>query len=131
MEEKQKKQSPEIEAEAQPIDKIKQTRSFGFLLSFAALMVLSFMVAVDASALSNVLPIISLSLDMTAIETFWTGTSFLLASSIFQLCVASFSEVLGRKSMMYTTLVLFFVGSVVGIYCNDVVLWQYHRSIIW
>lgn len=100
--------------DAEPTENTKQTRSSGFILAFAALMVLSFMAAIDASALSNILPIMSLSLDVSAIETFWMGTSFLLASSVFQLLCGSFSEIFGRKNMVYTTLFFFFVGSLVA-----------------
>ena len=49
----------------------------------------------------------------TAIEAFWSGTSFLLASTVFQPSFASFSHIFGRKPMIMTAMVLFTVGCIV------------------
>ncbi len=68
-----------------------------FFLAFAALMTLALAVSIDATSLSVALPIISSALDGTALEAFWSGTSFLLASTVLQPTVASLSNIFGRK----------------------------------
>ena len=73
----------------------KPTREF--LLAFGALMTISLAVAFDATSLSVALPTISSALGGTALEAFWSGTSFLLASTVLQPTVASLSNIFGRK----------------------------------
>lgn len=50
----------------------------------------------------------------SAIEAFWAGTSFLLASAVFQPVIGSFSDVFGRKSMILLSLAFFGVGAIVA-----------------
>ena len=73
----------------------KPTREF--LLAFSALCVLSLAVAFDATSISVALPIMSSALGGTALEAFWSGTSFLLASTVLQPTVAALSNIFGRK----------------------------------
>ena len=49
----------------------------------------------------------------SAVEAFWSGTSFLLASTIFQPILGSLSGIFGRKWLIHFSLLLFLVGSVV------------------
>ncbi|KAL8798365.1 MAG: hypothetical protein Q9182_006729 [Xanthomendoza sp. 2 TL-2023] len=81
-------------------------------LAFMTLAVITMMVALDGTSLSVALPVISLDLGGTAIEAFWSGTSFLLCSTIFQPSFASFSHIFGRKPMILTGLA-FFAGGVI------------------
>lgn len=50
----------------------------------------------------------------TAIQAFWCGTSFLLTSTVFQPSWASFSHIIGRKSVLLTALLLFTIGTIVA-----------------
>lgn len=68
-----------------------------FLLAFIALCTLTLAVAFDATTLSVALPQISVALNGTALEAFWSGTSFLLATTVFQPTLASLSNIFGRK----------------------------------
>lgn len=90
-------QSPEISPpeEAQPV--FKPTR--GFLLAFASICITTLAAALDATSLSIALPIITEKLKGTAIEAFWSGTSFLLTSAVFQPVIAGLSHVFGRKEV--------------------------------
>ena len=72
----------------------------GFYLIFISLMVITLAAALDATSLSVALPIISQKLNGTAIEAFWSGTSFLLTSTVFQPVYASFSHIFGRKPIV-------------------------------
>ncbi|KAL2865207.1 major facilitator superfamily-domain-containing protein [Aspergillus lucknowensis] len=83
------------------------------ILVFLTLTVLTLMVALDGTSISVALPIITRDLKGTAIEAFWSGTSFLLASTVFQPNFASLSGIFGRRPLVMVALTLFFVGTVV------------------
>ncbi|KAH8899443.1 major facilitator superfamily transporter [Thozetella sp. PMI_491] len=85
-----------------------------FFLAFLALCTLSLAVAFDATSLSVALPTISNALGGTALEAFWSGTSFLLSSTVLQPSLASLSNIFGRKYMIYISIVMFAAGSLVA-----------------
>jgi hypothetical protein len=70
-----------------------------FYLAFLALCVVTLTIALDATSLSVALPIVSTALGGTALEAFWSGTSFLLSSTVFQPSIASLSDIFGRKNV--------------------------------
>ncbi|KAE8362114.1 major facilitator superfamily domain-containing protein [Aspergillus caelatus] len=84
------------------------------LLVFLALSVLSLMAALDGTSVSVALPIMSEDLHGTAIESFWTGTSFLLTSTVFEPSFANLSNVFGRRPVILFSILLFFVGALVS-----------------
>ncbi|KAK1529053.1 major facilitator superfamily transporter [Colletotrichum costaricense] len=90
-----------------------------FLLAFSALCAIALAVAFDATTLSVALPTMSVALGGTALEAFWSGTSFLLASTVLQPTVAGLSNIFGRKALVYVSALLFAVGSIVGALAND------------
>ncbi|KAK1510935.1 major facilitator superfamily transporter [Colletotrichum tamarilloi] len=90
-----------------------------FLLAFSALCAIALAVAFDATTLSVALPTMSVALGGTALEAFWSGTSFLLASTVLQPTVAGLSNIFGRKALVYVSALLFAVGSVVGALANN------------
>jgi len=59
-------------------------------------------------------PIIAAQLHGSAIEAFWTGTSFRLTTTVFQPSYACFARVFGRKPMIMLALVLFTAGSIIA-----------------
>ncbi|KAL2829452.1 major facilitator superfamily domain-containing protein [Aspergillus cavernicola] len=83
------------------------------ILAFFTLSVLTLMVALDGTSISVALPIITQDLKGSAIEAFWSGTSFLLASTVFQPSFATLSGIFGRRPLVLVGLTLFFVGTVV------------------
>lgn len=68
-----------------------------FLLAFLSLQVIISAVAIESTSLPAALPIMSADLGGTALQAFWAGTGFLLASNVIQPTVASMSHILGRK----------------------------------
>ncbi|KAL8730754.1 MAG: hypothetical protein Q9166_003824 [cf. Caloplaca sp. 2 TL-2023] len=86
-------------------------------------------VALDGTSLSVALPIISEDLGGTAIEAFWSGTSFLLCSTIFQPSFASFSHIFGRKPMILTGLGFFVIGAIVAAVAKDFTVLLVGRSL--
>ncbi|KAL5596797.1 uncharacterized protein BROUX77_006745 [Berkeleyomyces rouxiae] len=85
-----------------------------FVLAFAALMSLAMAVALDATTLSVALPTMSRQIGGTALQAFWSGTSFLLASTVVQPTVAALSSAFGRKNLIYIAIVFFFAGSLIA-----------------
>ncbi|KAJ5238343.1 hypothetical protein N7468_002962 [Penicillium chermesinum] len=82
------------------------------VLAFFTLAVLALMAALDGTSLSVALPAIAKALKGTAIEAFWSGTSFLLCSTVFQPSFASLSCIFGRRPMVLVSLLMFFIGTV-------------------
>lgn len=68
-----------------------------FLLAFMSLQVIVAAVAIESTSLPAALPVLSSELGGTALEAFWAGTSYLLASTVIQPTVASMSHILGRR----------------------------------
>ncbi|EZG18478.1 MFS multidrug transporter [Trichophyton rubrum] len=98
-------------------------------LIFLTLSVLTLMVALDGTSISVALPIIASKLHGSAIEAFWSGTSFLLCSTVFQPSFASFSNIFGRKPMTLIALTFFFVGTLVSGLSNNFTQMLVGRSI--
>lgn len=71
-----------------------------FYCALLSLCTVIIVVALDATSLSVALPIISEDLGGTAIEAFWCGTSFLIASTVFQPNFASLSHIFGRRPLV-------------------------------
>jgi len=66
--------------------------------------------------------IIATDLNATAIQAFWCGTSFLLCSTVFQPTWASFSHIIGRKSVLLVALFLFTGGTIVASIARTITL---------
>ncbi|KAI8964625.1 putative MFS transporter [Daldinia sp. FL1419] len=85
-----------------------------FLLAFMSLLTIVSAVAIESTSLPTALPIMSAELGGTALQAFWSGTSFLLASTVIQPTVASMSHILGRKIMLYVSSAGFVGGSLIA-----------------
>ncbi|KAJ5765774.1 hypothetical protein N7520_005333 [Penicillium odoratum] len=99
------------------------------VLVFFTLAVLTLMAALDGTSLSVALPTISQELDGTAIEAFWSGTSFLLTSTVFQPSFASFSNMFGRRAMILVAILFFCVGAIVAAVAKNFTYMLVGRSI--
>ncbi|OGE50913.1 hypothetical protein PENARI_c015G03751 [Penicillium arizonense] len=99
------------------------------ILVFFTLSVLTLMAALDGTSLSVALPDIAKELNGTAIEAFWSGTSFLLCSTVFQPSFASFSNIFGRRPMILIALVFFCVGAIISAIANNFTYMLVGRSI--
>jgi sugar phosphate permease len=100
-----------------------------FYLAFLSLTTITLMVALDATSLSVALPIMARALGGSAMQAFWSGTSFLLTSTVFQPVIGSFSEIFGRKPMLYASLALFGAGAIIAALAHDFNLVLVGRSI--
>lgn len=77
------------------------------------LAVCSLVVALDGTILVSVLPVLATDLGGTTVETFWTGTSYLLAHSVLQPFIASLSDIFGRQELLVPSILFFIIGSIV------------------
>ncbi|KIW07815.1 uncharacterized protein PV09_01735 [Verruconis gallopava] len=100
-----------------------------FKLAFSSLSVVTLMVALDATSLSVALPVMAKALGGSAIEAFWSGTSFLLTSTVFQPVLGNFSHIFGRKPLILGSLVLFGIGAIVAAVANNFTVILVGRSI--
>lgn len=82
-------------------------------LIMASISTAAFVVALDASILVCVLPTLATALNGDANETFWAGTSYLLANAALQPTLAALSDIFGRREVLIPCLILFIVGSAV------------------
>ncbi|KAI2612326.1 putative MFS transporter [Hypoxylon fragiforme] len=85
-----------------------------FLLAFMSLLTIVSAVAIEATSLPTALPIMSAELGGTALQAFWSGTSFLLASTVIQPTIASMSHIVGRRMMLYVSSAGFVGGSLIA-----------------
>ncbi|KAI9045890.1 MFS general substrate transporter [Aspergillus affinis] len=83
-------------------------------LIFFTLAVLTLMVSLDGTSISVALPEMAAELNGSAMEAFWSGTSFLLCSTVFQPSTATLSNIFGRRPLIIISIVFFFVGALVA-----------------
>ncbi|KAI0126722.1 putative MFS transporter [Xylariales sp. AK1849] len=93
-------------AEFKPDTKLK--------LAFLALMVLTFMVAINDSALAVALPVVAKDLNGTTLEAFWAGTGFLLTEAIFLAPLGTLSHTFGRLAVLNFSTVMFLIGTIIA-----------------
>jgi MFS family permease len=65
----------------------------------------------------------------TAIEAFWSGTSYLLTSTVIQPVIGSFSHIFGRKPLVLVSIAFFAVGIIIASVANNFTVILVGRSI--
>ncbi|KAH7162571.1 major facilitator superfamily domain-containing protein [Dactylonectria estremocensis] len=96
------------------VSKSVPTHGWQTYAAFGTLCLLTFIVALDSTIICVALPTIAEDINASAIEAFWCGTSFLLASTVVQPPIASLSHVFGRLPATLSSLTLFTIGSIVA-----------------
>ncbi|RPB04522.1 MFS general substrate transporter [Choiromyces venosus 120613-1] len=96
---------------------------------FLTMCIITLAAALDATSLSVALPMMSEKLHGTAIEAFWSGTSFLITATVFQPNFASLSDIFGRRSLILVALVSFTAGSIIAALANNFTIILVGRSI--
>ncbi|TGO26401.1 hypothetical protein BPAE_0060g00160 [Botrytis paeoniae] len=109
--------------------KIEFKPTTAFILAFSSICLITLAAALDATSLSIALPIITAKLGGSAIEAFWSGTSFLLTSAVSQPVIAGLSHVFGRKELLLGSAVLFGIGSILAAVAKNFTLMLVGRSI--
>ncbi|RDW87666.1 hypothetical protein BP5796_03360 [Coleophoma crateriformis] len=93
-----------------------------FMVAFASLAVISPAAALDAISLSIALPIVTEELGGTAIEAFWSGTSFLVTSAVFHITIPGLGHVIGRKQLLLCSELFFAVSSLVAVVAKNMTM---------
>ncbi|KAF6787639.1 major facilitator superfamily transporter [Colletotrichum sojae] len=105
-------EQPKDDSDAESIGGQRNTMSRKrMLLAFSALSVCLFVSFIDQTSVSTAVPAIAGDLG-TGTATSWIGTSFLIASTAFQLINGRLSDIFGRKNLLMVCLVLMAVGDV-------------------
>ncbi len=102
----------EIFAPAEEQEPPNAPKSLRFKLTVFFLCLISVIAAMDAVVVSSCLAAIAADLNSTSIQSFWLGTSFLLAQTVTIPIYGTASEILGRKWVMITGITLFLLGSI-------------------
>ena len=100
--------------------------------------VLSLVAALDSTVWVSALPVIvpnsgeeiitdspqtlAQSLNGTAVDNFWAGTSYLLISPVFQPLIAALSDTFGRRELLLVAVLFFTAGTAVA--CSSMGLLQ-------
>lgn len=87
------------------------------MIAIPALSVALFVSFIDTTSVSTSIPAISADLD-TGTATSWIGSSFLVASTAFQLINGRLSDIFGRKNCLLLCLALLAVGDI-GCGCSQ------------
>ncbi|KAF4495623.1 multidrug transporter [Fusarium agapanthi] len=96
------------------------SRVWPFYGAFGTLCLVTFIIALDSTIICVALPTIAEDIGATAIEAFWCGTSFLLASTVVQPPVASLSHIFGRRSALLASLTAFASGSIMAALAENI-----------
>ncbi|KAF5650519.1 multidrug transporter [Fusarium tjaetaba] len=96
------------------------TRGWRFYGAFGTLCLVTFIIALDSTIICVALPTIAEDVGATAIEAFWCGTSFLLASTVVQPPVASLSHIFSRRSALLASLTVFVAGSIMAALAKNI-----------
>ncbi|KAJ7179573.1 major facilitator superfamily domain-containing protein [Mycena filopes] len=86
-------------------------KSRAFYLSFVAIMVATFLSALDLTAVGTALPTIASSLNDTKGDFTWVGSAYALSSTAFIPLSGSLADALGRRPVMLLCIAFFAVGS--------------------
>lgn len=73
--------------------------------------------------------LIANDLNGTTIEAFWTGTSFLLTSAVFQPSIGAFSGIFGRMPVLLACTLFFLVGIILAAVANNFTMMLVGRAL--
>ncbi|EKM60834.1 uncharacterized protein PHACADRAFT_83878, partial [Phanerochaete carnosa HHB-10118-sp] len=71
-----------------------------------------FLATTDATIVSTILPTISSDLNASQLEYTWVGVAYMLTQTAFQPLYGKISDLLGRKTVLYSSMVVFVTGSI-------------------
>ncbi|KAJ7265870.1 Mfs1.1 [Mycena haematopus] len=94
-----------------PIPDAPPPKSRAFYLSFVAIMVATFLSAMDLTAVGTALPTIASALNDTEGDYIWVGSAYALSSTALIPLSGSLAEAFGRRPIMLICIAFFAVGS--------------------
>ncbi|KAI6080095.1 major facilitator superfamily domain-containing protein, partial [Hypoxylon rubiginosum] len=94
-------------------------RDWKRITSFAVLCLANLLCAIDGSIVSVALPVIAAALQGSALQAFWAGTSFLLASALCQPLWAELAPLFGQKTLLLVALACFTTGTCLAVLATN------------
>ncbi|GJE87743.1 MFS general substrate transporter [Phanerochaete sordida] len=82
-----------------------------FLAHFGAALTL-FLATTDATIVSTILPTISSDFNASQLEYTWVGVAYMLTQTAFQPLYGKISDLIGRKTVLYSSMLVFVTGSI-------------------
>ncbi|KAF2264421.1 MFS general substrate transporter, partial [Lojkania enalia] len=101
------------------VTKPRERKHYSFYLSILMLAMIALIVVWDVTALSLALPVIADQLHGTNFQSFWASIAFILGIAVTQPIYASISDVVGRKYVLYASIILFGIGSIIFATASD------------
>ncbi|KAJ6463213.1 major facilitator superfamily domain-containing protein [Mycena vitilis] len=92
-------------------EEISTRKSRAFYLTFVAIMVSTFLSALDLTAIGTALPTIANALNDTKGDFTWVGSAYALSSTAFIPLSGSLADAFGRRPIMLICIAFFAVGS--------------------
>ncbi|KAL2816687.1 major facilitator superfamily domain-containing protein [Aspergillus granulosus] len=89
---------------------------------FGVVGLLNFAAALDATSLSVAIPTIARALGGTSVEAFWSGTSFLVCSCVFQPVFTLSSAIFGSTRMLFAAVLAFTLGAILAAVAQEFTL---------
>lgn len=81
------------------------------LAHFGAALTL-FLATTDATIVSTILPTISSDFNASQLEYTWVGVAYMLTQTAFQPLYGKISDLIGRKTVLYSSMIVFVTGSI-------------------
>ncbi|KAG8896451.1 hypothetical protein FRC01_011810, partial [Tulasnella sp. 417] len=100
---------PPIESERVPADDKHKVGGFRFWMIFAAMMVSTFLSALEFTSVSTALP--TIVQDLQGTEFAWVGSAFALGSTAVLPLTGGLAQIFGRRPVVLGSLVFFALGS--------------------
>ncbi|SMR54784.1 unnamed protein product [Zymoseptoria tritici ST99CH_3D1] len=88
-----------------------------------------FAISLDMTILTTTLPAVAVALNTNATGAFWIASSYLLANAVVQPIMAGLADIFGRRSITFSALCIFTLGSIICCVANDLVTMLVGRTI--
>ncbi|KJY01044.1 hypothetical protein TI39_contig305g00015 [Zymoseptoria brevis] len=88
-----------------------------------------FAISLDMTILTTTLPAVAVALNTNATGAFWIASSYLLANAVVQPIMAGLADIVGRRSITFSALCIFILGSIICCVANDLVTMLVGRTI--
>jgi MFS family permease len=93
-------------------EEVDEPKSLRFNMTITFLCIISLLASIDSVIVAVCLSAISADLKTTSVESFWVGTSFLLAQTVTIPIYGALSEIFGRKPAVLTAVSIFLLASI-------------------
>ncbi|KAJ3490511.1 hypothetical protein NLI96_g1390 [Meripilus lineatus] len=94
-----------------PASKCRPLSFFHLFFAHVGAALTLFLATTDATIVSTCLPTISSEFGASQVEYTWVGVSYMLTQTAFQPLYGKLSDLIGRKTVLYSSMLIFVVGS--------------------